>query len=103
MLRGLACPLCGVVVVRGEVLAHRVQVHGESASGVPVRKGTARKATKGKRKGKAGYNLPAIGTHPTLISQLHKSQHKLAKATSITGDELYQSPKDWRPPRGQSG
>ena len=82
------------------VLAHRVQVHGESASVGRAFNPTTKKPTKGKRKSKKNSNLPTIGAHPTLISQFHKSQHKRNKVVSVTGLQLYKPPKDWDPPRG---
>ena len=98
-LRELTCPLCGAMVPRGQVLAHRLQVHGESASGGRVINAKLKKSTKGKRKPKKRSNIPSIGVHPTLISQLHKSQYKRNKAISITGSQSYQPPKDWNAPR----
>lgn len=91
--KGLICPLCGAGVPRGQILAHRVQAHGESATEVHTINAKSGKAKK-------YFQLPTIGAHQTLISQLHKSQHKRSKVISVTGYQPYKLPKDWNPPRG---
>ncbi len=97
---GLTCPLCGMSVTRGQVLAHRVQSHGESPTGMPIQKSPMMRAVKMHKKLKQIFELRAIGHNPTLISQLHKSQHKQMKTRVVTGDQPYRTPEDWNPPRG---
>jgi len=60
-----------------------------------------RKAKKKNSRKHALTASPVALTHPTLLSQFHKSIHSQRLQSEIVKDETYTTPRDWTPPRDQ--